>query len=225
MREKNFAWVTAILLTVVYLGAVPPPRLLEKGQIARIILPQPGPLPGYSPVAIPPGRSVNTQGEHVQLLNGDLFRGKFIGYDPAKGLRWKHPHIDSELLIAPGSLRTLAFETTVPPENARQHACKIKLVNGDALSGELIQMENGKLVLDTWYAGGLEIDQSTITTLVPGFTKDKVFFDGPSDKKNWTQSNGAWKLQNKRHSPEPAQERFGRGFSGAKNRLCSGYGF
>ena len=226
MSYKKTAFVTVMLMTAVYLGAVPPPQILEKQiMLGWNGLLQPGHLPGGMPgsagsIAIPSGPSVNTKGEYVQLLNGDLFRGKFIGYDPAKGLRWKHPHIDSELLIAPGSLRTLAFETTAPPENARQHTCKIKLVNGDALSGELIQMENGKLVLDTWYAGELEIDQATITTLVPGFTKAKVFFDGPSDKKNWAQSNGAWKLQNRSFSTTSSGAMLGRNIDNTPKRAA-----
>ena len=132
MSYKKIAFIVALPLSAVHAQAVPPPQILEKQMVKRIIVPQlPGGMPGSAgPIAIPSGRSTNTKGEHVQLLNGDLFRGKFIGYDPAKGLRWKHPHIDSELLIAPGSVGTLAFETTAPPENARQHACKIKLVNG-----------------------------------------------------------------------------------------------
>ncbi|SVC54478.1 uncharacterized protein METZ01_LOCUS307332, partial [marine metagenome] len=161
MSHKKIAFVAVILLPAVHSRAVPPPQILEKQMVDRIIVPQlPGGIPG--PIAIPSRHSVNTKGEHVQLLNGDLFRGKFIGYDPVKGMRWKHPHIDSELLIAPKSVAKLAFEMTSPPTNARRQASKIKLVNGDSLSGELLRMENGKLVLDTWYAGELTINQSAI---------------------------------------------------------------
>jgi hypothetical protein len=221
MSYKKIAFVAVILLPAVHSRAVPPPQILER-QVVRIIAPQlHGEIPGrVGPIAIPSGRRVNTKGEHVQLLNGDLLRGKFIGFDAKKGMRWKHPHIDSELLIAPGSVGTLAFKATAPPENARQHACKIKLLNGDVLSGELIRMENGKLVLDTWYAGELEIDQSTITSLVPGFTKDKVFFDGPTDNKNWTQTNGTWKLQNRSFSTASSGAMLGRHIDNTPKRAA-----
>ena len=222
MSYKKIAFVAVILLPAVHSRAVPPPQILGKQMVDRIIVPQlPGGIPGsVGPIAIPSGRSVNTKGEHVQLLNGDLFRGKFIGFDAEKGMRWKHPHIDSELLIAPKSVAKLAFETTSPPTNARQHACKIKLVNGDSLSGELLRMENGKLVLDTWYAGELTINQSAVTSLVPGYTKDKVFFDGPTDNKNWTQTNGTWKLQNRSFSTASSGAMLGRHIDNTPKRAA-----
>ena len=221
MSHKKIAFVAVILLPAVHSRAVPPPQILEKQMVDRVIVPQlPGGIPVPGPIAIPSKRSVNTKGEHVQLLNGDLFRGKFIGFDPVKGMRWKHPHIDSELLIAPKSVAKLAFEMTSPPTNARRQACKIKLVNGDSLSGELLRMENGKLVLDTWYAGELTINQNAVTSLVPGHTKDKVFFSGPTDKKKWTQTNGTWKLQNRSFSTASSGAMLGRHIDNTPKRAA-----
>ena len=222
MSYKKIAFVTIILLPTVHSRAVPPPQVLEKQMVDRIIVPrQPGGIPSSAgPITIPSRRSANIKGEHVQLLNGDLFRGKFIGYDPVKGMRWKHPHIDSELLIAPKSVAKLAFAMTSPPTNARRQTCKIKLVNGDSLSGELLRMENGKLVLDTWYAGELTINQNAITSLVPGHTKDKVFFSGPTDKKNWTQTNGNWKFQNRSFSTASSGAMLGRHIDNTPKRAA-----
>jgi len=219
MSYRKNAFVVVILLSAVHSSAVPPPQILEK---PRIIVPQlRGGIPGSAgPIAIPSGRSVNNKGEHIRLLNGDLFRGKFIAYDPKRGLRWKHPHVDSELLIAPESLATLAFESTPQPENSQQYACKIKLVNGDVLSGELALMENGELVLDTWYAGKLTINQAAITSIVPGYTKDKIYFNGPSDTKNWSQTNGIWKLQNRSFSTASSGAMLGRHIDNTPKRAA-----
>jgi hypothetical protein len=124
------------------------------------------------------GRSARIKGEYAKLINGDLLHGKFIGHDQAKGLRWKHPHVDAELLINPGCVANMALKTIDPPADAKRHACKVKLVNGDEISGELKQMKSGKLLLNTWFADELAIDQRVIISLTPGYTKDKFFLTG-----------------------------------------------
>ena len=50
-----------------------------------------------------------TKGEHVKLLNGDVFRGKFIGLDPAKGVIWQHPHIKPDFEIKPDSVASVTL--------------------------------------------------------------------------------------------------------------------
>ena len=131
------------------------------------------------------------KGEKVQLLNGDVFRGKFVGYDPAKGVIWRHPHISPDMNIKPDRVARVNFDGTKLPAGAKTHGCSVLLSNGDSLSGDLVKLADGKLVLKTWYAGELPINRSAIRSLSPGFTAAKMLFEGPTDVKNWTFFNPA----------------------------------
>lgn len=177
-------------------------------QIERIVPFQPVPMPSI-PVAIPSGRAVNTKGEHVVLRNGDLFRGKFLSFDPVKGLRWQHPDINPEMLIQPGSVASLALEGK-PPANARRGPGKVVLTNGDVLTGDFLRLEKNKVMLNTWYAGELAIELASIRTLQPGYTKDEVLFEGPVLSKNWTNASGLWKFKDQTFTASSSSAMVGR---------------
>jgi len=180
--------------------AVPPPRLV-KGPVpvpnivmakqlnGRFIIPPKG-IAGM--VKIPSKNPRNTiVEEHLLTRSGETFHGKFLGYDPAKGLKWSHPDfLPNVIHFLPDRVSRLNFKVEPLPARAKHHTCRVELANGDTLAGDLLRMENGELVLDTWYAGELAINTAHIKSIKPGFSTAKVFFEGPKDAKNWTFGNG-----------------------------------
>ena len=176
--------------------AVPPPDMAPPLRIQQRVIPadrllRQVPLARPRPVApprptLPTNSSSKTKGENVQLLDGDIFHGKFIGYDPKKGVQWRHPHITPDMQIKPASVARVTFEGTTLPRAAIDHSCNVELANGDSLSGELVSMDNGKLVVKTWYAGSLTINRSALKSLAPGYTAAKTIFEGPESAKNWS---------------------------------------
>jgi len=202
MPMKRVIPVFALLLVAALAEAVPPPRLakrplpvplpnivLAKQLNARFIIPPNG-MPGM--VNIPsknPRRAIME--EHLLTRKGETFHGKFLGYDPVKGLKWSHPDfLPNVIHFLPNRVSRLNFKMEPLPARAKHHTCQVKLANGDTLAGDLLRMENGKLVLDTWYAGELAINTAHIKSIKPGFSTAKVFFEGPKDAKNWTFGNG-----------------------------------
>ena len=194
--------VFALLLVVAIAKAVPPPRLakgpvpvpvpnivLAKQLNARFILPKNG-MPGT--VTIPsknPRRAIME--EHLLTRSGEMFRGKFLGYDPAQGLKWSHPDFLPKVIhFLPNRVSRLNFKVGPLPTHAKHHNCQLELANGDTIAGDLVRMENGKLIMNTWYAGELSINTAHIKSLKPGFSTSKVFFEGPKDAKNWIFNNG-----------------------------------
>ncbi|MBT5322375.1 MAG: hypothetical protein HOL43_08425, partial [Verrucomicrobiales bacterium] len=180
--------------------AVPPPRL-AKG-------PAPVPVPNIAlakqPFLIPPRNGIpgtvtipskNPRRaiieEHLLTRSGETFRGKFLGYDPAEGLKWSHPDFLPKVIhFLPNRVSLLNFKMGPLPSHAKHHNCQIELSNGDTIAGDLVRMENEKLILNTWYAGELTINTAHIKSLKPGFSSAKVFFEGPKNTKNWTFNNG-----------------------------------
>ncbi len=172
---------------------IAPPRPVEQRAIPanRQIRPIPVPAPNIrgsrsSRPALPSNSTSKLKGENVQLLDGDIFHGKFIGFDPKGGVQWRHPHITPDMQIKPTSVARVIFAEAALPSTAINHSCNVELANGDSLSGELESMEKGKLVLKTWYAGNLSINRSALKSLSPGYTAAKTIFDGPESAKNWS---------------------------------------
>ncbi len=201
MKTMRHVIPVFVLMLIISLSqAVPPPQLLQKGpevvpnvllrkQLnARFIVPPNG-MPGTVNIPSPrPRRAI--QEEHLLTRSGQMFHGTFKGFDPDKGILWSHPDMLPEVLpFLPDRVRQLNFKVAPLPARAKAHTCRVKLANGDSLSGDLLQMENGKLILNTWYAGEMAIDIAHIKSLKPGFSTARVFFEGPKDPKNWAFNN------------------------------------
>lgn len=122
--------------------------------------------------------------EEVQLLNGDALGGRFLGFDAKKGIRWKHPAFAAEMHIDPAKAKRITLHRPGLPKDARHHASKVTLRNGDQIFGDLLSLKDGKLVLDTWYAGKLSLPQAALRQLIPGHP-GQTLLAGPEAYKGW----------------------------------------
>ncbi len=168
---------------------VPVPNIIIGKQInGRFLVPANG-MPGA--VNIPsrnPRRAIKE--EHLLTRRGETFHGTFLGFDPDKGFKWSHPDFSpKEFHFLPDRVSRLNFKVAPLPVRANHHACQVELANGDRIAGDLLRMEDGKLVLKTWYAGELAIKVAHVKSIKPGFSANKVFFEGPKDTKRWTFTN------------------------------------
>ena len=220
------------------------------------------PLPAAAPVlgkqlfipnntATIPALKINrrSKSEHFSLNDGSLYFGKLAGFDAQKGFLWKHPYITPDLRVSPSHMKYIQLGQRETPANSRNHNCQITLANGDALSGELKSLSDGKLTLSTWYGGELQLKQTALKTLVPGFTALKEVYQGPQSVRDWTfydssngqyikalasdataeeiekkikklnLSNGAWKLKDQTFEARRSQARVGRNFENLPNSL------
>ena len=123
--------------------------------------------------------------EHIELKSGDIFRGSFGGLDPKTGIMWNHPHVSPQLKITPAHIKHIQFGGNQLPSEAKKHSSKVTLINGDELSGDLISLKSRKLTVNTWFGGEIQIDQSAVKSLIPGFTTLKTLFKGPRSVRDW----------------------------------------
>jgi hypothetical protein len=122
--------------------------------------------------------------EAVELLDGDSLGGKFLGFDANKGILWKHPAFAAEMHIDPAKAKRITLHRPGLPKNARHHTSKVVLRNGDQIFGDLLSLKDGKLVLDTWYAGKLSLPQAALRQLIPGHP-GQTLLAGPEAYKGW----------------------------------------
>jgi len=145
------------------------------------------PVRASTSTAIPAIKS-QKQVEAVHLLNGDVLQGKFIAFNDKSGLVWRHPSIKPDLQVDPEQIARITF---APNDKAatKPMRSRVALANGDQLAGDLTELTDKQLLLNTWYAGRISIDRKAVRTLVPGETPLSVYYEGPRDIKEWVFSN------------------------------------
>jgi hypothetical protein len=173
----------------------PPPGLAPVQLKARII-----PPPAIRTPARPTSfNSSAIKGVHVRLLNGDIFRGEFMGFNEKGELVWRHPAIEPEMRVNPSQLAKL---TLTPSETEKKpHNGLVRLINGDSLVGDFHSLGEDKLVLNTWYGNKITLNRSSVQTLVPGQISTEALYVGPSSKdiNEWKHTNSStykWTFRN-----------------------------
>ena len=158
-----------------------PPRLAPAQAIRRII-PPPATLIPVKTVAF---NNSTVKGEHVQLLNGDVFRGEFKGFNEKGELLWDHPAIEPEMRINPAQLAKLNLGSS--GIERKSHNGLVRLINGDKFIGEVHSLNKDKLVLNTWYGKKITLNRDSVQTLIPGQTRTDALYSGPTtnDLKDW----------------------------------------
>ena len=66
-----------------------------------------------------------------------------------------------------------------------EYRWQVTLVNGDVLSGDIKKISDGKLKLDTWFGGELQLKQSSLKILEPRIKPAKYIFQGPQSVRDW----------------------------------------
>lgn len=167
------------------------------GLLAGAAFGQPG---GLLPVPTRPASTfiANGKTDQLQLIRGNGMLGKFLGFDPQRGLTWNHPDIKPDMLTIPADrVSRLDFAIKPVPASAKSHSGVIEFTNGDRLTGDILGMADNKLRVSTWYAGELAFDRSSIRTLMPGVLSGASLYSGPITKKGWKETKSGslgWKF-------------------------------
>jgi len=144
----------------------------------------PVPKPADSTAA---SRVTTAGGEDVlEFLNKDKLHGNLLAVLPGDfGLKWKHSNSDKAIdfgLTGVGS-------ATLAPRKVTQGtpaSAAIYLSNGDLLPGNVVSLDNDKLVVDTWYAGRININRLMVKSLSPNIGVSSLVYEGPTALSEWT---------------------------------------
>ena len=169
----------------------PAPPKIKRAQIVRRIIPPPATQIPTRPTAF---NNSTIKGEHVHLLNGDVFRGEFKGFNDKGELIWSHPAIEPEMRINPAQLAKLTLAPSAV--DRKTHNGLVRLINGDSLIGDVHSLDKDNLILNTWYGNKITLSRSSVQTLIPGQTSADALYSGPTtdDLKNWKfNSTGTYK--------------------------------
>jgi hypothetical protein len=194
----TLAMLTVILSATAAIAEItiadPPPENTNTGAGPGIASPPP---PNES------GANASFSGnDTLQFANKDKLHGSLVSIEPAgTGLRWKHPDVEKHIDFALASISQVTLGKK-PVSPSQTTAASVILSNDDILIGNIVSMEGDKLILDTKYAGKINIRRSMIKKIIMGIKSKSVLYEGPSEMAEWTVSRGgpgqqAWSFKDK----------------------------
>ena len=205
--ENQMKTFTSFLgLALALAGSVHAEIVIQKETIAK---------PADTGITVPPPASGtdSVRSDSVELLNGDVLHGTFLSIDTKNGARWQHPAVKQVMEMNAASIAKIRLERPKSTNASPRQTCSVRLTNGDELLGELISLDEEKLILETWYAGTLTLPRKMVSSLSPGLARVSNVFEGPTGIEGWkisgngggrfirngvmtTTGGGAWKYNN-----------------------------
>lgn len=123
--------------------------------------------------------------------NGDLLYGALQGILPNKAVAWRHPDAQGQIDFITQSISEIQLGTRARHTFHAANSCRVHLTNHDELEGNLQQFDSEKIVLESWYAGTIEIPRKRIQYLMPKPTQFPPSFEGIAGLDGWTMGRGA----------------------------------
>jgi hypothetical protein len=179
---KQAGWLA--VAGCVMLGARAMAELAISGGDASAAKPLAVPKPADVAPAAPGAAAIGQ--DLLELLNKDKLHGTMLGITAGEyGLKWKHGSVEKPMdfnLASAGSVALAPRKSApgTPPTAA------IYLSNGDMLPGNVVSLDNEKLVVDTGYAGRLNINRLMIKAISPNIGVSSLVYEGPGALSDWT---------------------------------------
>ncbi len=137
----------------------------------------------------------------LEFLNKDKLHGTLLGVSTEEyGLKWKHVRADKpiDFALTSAARATLAARKITPGTPGK---AAVYLTNGDMLPGNIVSLDADKLVLDTWYAGKIDIRRLMIASILPNLAVPALIYQGPGEPADWTVPRGygdqtMWRFKN-----------------------------
>jgi len=132
----------------------------------------------------------------VRFVNGDQLTGSPLVVDHQRVV-WDSSLIERPIPFQRDMLLDISLPVQTPELAPTDHEAVVTLNKGGIIRGQLAQVTENVIVLDTWYAGRLEINR-LMAANVQIEPSDVVIYRGPSSLKDWkiTPRPDAWKYEN-----------------------------
>ena len=166
------------------------------------------PQPSTGKIPAPPARSQPSGSvsakDALVFRNGDFLYGALQSIDSENGVRWRHAEALGPIDFNTNNISQIYFQSRAEREVERANTCRVQLGNEDELEGNLISCDREKIVLETWYAGKLEIPRRIAQVIRPVPADRSAIYEGPTGLDGWTMGKvaatvpdpGEWKFRN-----------------------------
>lgn len=136
--------------------------------------------------------------------NGDLVYGALLSIDAQDGIRWQHPDAVGIIDFGLDHVDEIQFQYRARYDTRTTNACRLRLTNQDELEGNLASLGADKIVLETWYAGAINLARNQVQWIMPVPPPAAVIYAGPTGLDGWTigkvtvglLETGVWRYKN-----------------------------
>ena len=126
----------------------------------------------------------------IEFLNGDTLQGTFVGFNSKEGIKWRHPAAKSDIEFDSDSVSRILLYPRVSTKVSGKQNCRVTLRTGEELFGELIELNEGHLLLGAWFSrSSLRIPRDKILSIAPGGQAGNTIYAGPKNLDGWTGRN------------------------------------
>lgn len=125
--------------------------------------------------------------DRLRLADAQTMAGDFLGFTADQGAQFRHPACDGVLMVKADHLDTLFPRPACAKTAAPTADWRLTFNNGDTVAGKLVSYAADKLILDTPFAGRLEIAPAAIASLTPLAASDNPgSLTGVGKAQDWT---------------------------------------
>jgi hypothetical protein len=120
----------------------------------------------------------------ILFRNGDLIYGNLVSYRGDSALKWTRDDVVSPIDFKPQSPLQIRLRQKQAPQSPSD--CIAQLVNGDRIEGRLAAVDSDKVVLETAFAGQLNLARKRVLMISPLPPSRAPIFEGPTTLDGWT---------------------------------------
>lgn len=123
-------------------------------------------------------------GDMLRFRNGDQLHGSFSGIVEDSSILWKRKDVGAGVKFNPSELRQIVLRGGRPAKSL-QSLSHIGTVNGDRIPGTVRDLDGKRILLETEFAGMLEIPRDRVGLLAPSPLGGRVLYNGPFAADEW----------------------------------------
>lgn len=145
-------------------------------------------LIGLLPLGMTRPAALASEPHTLSLVNGDVLRGRLDHYGPNEGLQWSRDQGQRHYEFAASAIRSidLGGQGAGEPDVRPPFHCEVELTTGEGWQGSLESLTPERAVIQTQFAGKLELESRLIRFLRPLSPEPAWSFQGPVGLEGWT---------------------------------------
>lgn len=127
---------------------------------------------------------VEPRDDLLSFNNGDQLHGQLSGIAAGPSILWKRADVGEDVKFKSSELRRIVLGGGRPARSL-ETLSHIGTSNGDRIPGVVREMDDKRILLDTAFAGTLQIPRDQVGLIAPNPLGGRVLYHGPYDPEEW----------------------------------------
>ncbi len=127
----------------------------------------------------------------LRFTNGDQLHGRFQGVTAGAEIVWQREDLTSHVEFRSDQLRHLVFNGGKSSKSLASYS-HIACVNGDRLPGDIREIDEKWVRLETPYAGELKLPRSQVAMIAPNPLGGRIYYHGPFVEDEWKMAHASF---------------------------------